>query len=260
MRKKAERSRQSGSCTVQRARVPIAEKKSMKKMNKVAAVLLAVAMAGSMAVPAFAAPEIGQSGGTPKLVEGNSSEGNVTSDTDVYNKVARSTVVSYSIDSSFEWSVPTNIVFESNSGDVTKKVTKETDGTGTTGAVNQDVIVSNSVLLGSYALGISVNSVDWSEETKGDFKLQYTDRNHVTSTIMYTVTPENGKEISADSSDEDKQFMTLPAGQLTDSKKLTFTLDRKVIEDGHENDTAVIAGDYTGKAVFVASCYYVPQS
>ena len=125
MRKKAERSRQSGAAPCS-GPGPHCRKMSMKKMNKVAAAVLAVAMVGSMAMPAFAVPDI----------VSNFTEATISGDA-VRTEQSAKTKLTYTIPESYKWSIPTEITFTKDDPSQTKLSTV---------SVSECYINKNSVL------------------------------------------------------------------------------------------------------------------
>ena len=166
---------------------PHCRKKSMKKMNKVAAAVLAVAMVGSMAVPAFAKD-------APAGTDATSAE-NLTKS--AYTKLT------YNIPQTYSWTIPNDITFTSDTG---------TD----TGAVG----VTNCYINNGATLNIAIAPADSEENatTEDAFVLDSTEG----AKYAYEVTKTNAQGTALA---KDDVVLTVTGGVAnTGTQNLTFTL------------------------------------
>ena len=197
---------------------PHCRKKSMKKMNKVAAAVLAVAMVGSMAAPAFAV---------------DAPNGSAADD----GKQATAKLT-YKVAESYTWEIHSEVVFtqENEVGiGVGKTIEQKKDSTG----ANNTVHVKSSVLEEGHSLVITVagNGEDGSATNlftikngeNGSKKLSYDVKAGTTA-----ITAPGGT------------VLTVQPGANEGSVDMAFTLHAT-------NDAAETAGTYTGNVVYTAN-------
>ena len=143
----------------------------MKKTNPVLAGLAAVALTATL-VPAFA---LAAEGTTPDT---------------------KSTTVKYTVEQSYEWSVPSDVTFAGNADSKTPEAVK----------------VTNNVIPNGMSLYINLG----------------TDPFEIMSGIdqrTYTVTDPSGKQLAPGAN-----VLAVPSGKSRDEKALTFNLDRLPVE------------------------------
>ena len=182
-------------------------------MNKVAAAVLAAAMVGSMAVPAFA---------------------DVADSSDIENQATGSTTVTYTVAQSYKWTVPNEVAFNATTKTLTGNVT-----------VKECIINEGATL--KIGIASTGNEVDDSNTTA--FKLKrYVDNNQKGNVIRtYKVKKTNSSDGDL-SQGAEVLNVTSGANSSGESLKqnLTFTLD----EDSTKFETA---GTYRGTLAFTAS-------
>ena len=193
---------------------PHCRKKSMRKMNKVAAAVLAVAMVGSMAVPAFA-------------VTGNDTAGDYTGATGESTKKERQTTVTYTIGSSYEWTIHDSV-----------DLTNETNHK----KVDQQVKVVHSVIPEDKKLQITVAG-------QGDNKeFEIKSESNTGSTVRtYTVESDQGTTTKTKINPNDTKTPVLEVGAGVDTKiaKVDFKLD-------NQTTASEIASTYVGNVTYTA--------
>ena len=196
-------------------------------MNKVAAAVLAAAMVGSMAVPAFAADA--------NTVYGyNDENGNYTQSAENASDNgtrSRQTVVKYTVTSAYEWTIHSEV-------DLGKSNT------------DQEVQVRKCVIPESTKLQITVKG----QGTNGAFEIKsqrsgtnsQTEDGDVTRT--YTVQSDSGKGSTKSNIDANGVVMEVDAGTNSKTAKVDFALEGLTGEN--ESETA---GSYKGTVIYTAN-------
>lgn len=189
----------------------------MKKMNKVAAAVLAVAMVGSMAVPAFAAASI---------------QGTVAATGGTDNNLTQygTTKLNFSLGESYNWQIPAEITLDTESK----------------AAVSSSVVVTDCVIDLDHTLTIKINPLKADGATQiGTFKLNTTVNGKADQAERgYKVEKTEGTTVTELKNSD--TVLTLESGKNSGSQSLTFTL----LDDQEEGKK--IAGDYTGYVKFTA--------
>lgn len=193
---------------------PHCRKKSMKKMNKVAAAVLAVAMVGSMAVPAFAK---------------DANDYNSETDTSSTQK-SRSTIVKYTVNSSYEWTIHT-------------QVDLGTDGK----KANNEVHVVHNVISEGKKLKITVAG----QGENGEFQIK---DNNGNGTVVRTYTVKSNQGDSAN--DDSKIAITTkvtPVLEVTSGTDAAFAkVDFAMEGVNSSNNESEKAGNYQGNVTYTA--------
>ena len=200
-------------------------------MNKVAAAVLAVAMVGSMAVPAFATES------TIQPSENNYASGNTT--------------VKYQVDQGFTWTIHSEINFGSNRADATKNTDNDNVITRNT---NNTVSVDTNTIPNDTKLVITVKGNGGGSETDNVTDTSFaikaaapTSGAGAEKTLSYTVT---SSKVTANDSDVAIQpkdaVLVVPAGTDKGSTNMTFVLNTGSTE-------SEFSGSYVGKLIYTAS-------
>lgn len=203
-------------------------------MNKLTAAVLAAAMLGSMAMPAFAEDT------TVQPVNGTT------------NSTTDNTVVKYEVTQGYTWKIHSEIDFgkdrTATQGTTTYDSTQQkiTNGDGNSKNV---VEVTKNVIPSGKKLVIKVQGNGGGTETTtsavaGEFKIKETASTNQ-KTLDYTVTSSaitaNSGNITAGSA-----VLTVEAGTNTGKTYMTFVLDTT-------SQDAEFAGSYEGRVVYTAS-------
>lgn len=173
--------------------------------------LVAMAVAATMVVPTI----------MPVMADGNN--------TTTVSGTTGTTTATYTVTSSYQWTVPTNITF-----------TDENNGTAQTGtvAVTENVISDNNKL----KITISGNGGGDGTAAVNTDQFRVSNGNHY---LNYTV----AKSSDSISLNAGSSVLEVAAGTNTGSQELTFTLDTSP----KGTDTAKVSGTYTGKIIYTAS-------
>ena len=215
---------------------PIAEKRMMKKMNKVAAAVLAVAMVGSMAVPALA-------------VDGSDYNAGGSSSNQAQN--ARNTTLTYTVRESYTWTIHDAIDFTQ-----TDNAGKGLGQSIVNGADTKNkVTVSDSTLKEGNVLQITAKGnggeVDATNATNTAFAIKNrTDTDTAgTNTLTYDVA--SSAKTGADSKvTTGGTVLVVKPGAKTGETDMTFTLHTATASESLKAETA---GTYQGYIIYTAN-------
>ena len=200
----------------------------MKLTKKAAALLLAASLAVSVcATPVFAEdnpPVINKPG-----VQDTTGEDVTTPATEKQACMQ----LKYTVTEGYTWSIPANIVFDSDHGVTAADMTEQ-----------GKVTVKNCKLKNGYTLKITMagNGGQYSKNTNGGFKVMTAEG----ATLDYTV--KKGTAPSLTDVISGKDILTIAAGTDKEEETLTFTLQTKK-DQGNYAETA---GEYIGYAIFTA--------
>ena len=192
-------------------------------MNKVTAAVLAAAMVGSMAMPAFAADTTGAITGTTDSTSGN-------------------TTVKYEVTQGYEWEIHTEIDFGSNrkNADTNKKITNGDGSSSNEVKVTKNTIPTGKKLVIKVQGNGGGDTTDTSTITDKSFTIK--DKSS-TATLSYTVTSsfKNGEVATGN------EVLSVNAGTAQGSTHMTFVLDTVAA------NSSEFAGSYEGKLIYTAS-------
>ena len=187
----------------------------MKKMNKVAAAVLAVAMVGSMAMPAFA-----KDAGAQEMTSGSTS---------TTLKQEGKTKLTYVIDESYSWKIPADTTFDKGNNK---------------GVVNGEVKVENCIINLDHTLTITIKPQDAKGNAIDSFQLN---TEVSTATKQAVMGYEVMKTTESAKVDVGGTVLTLKGGTNGATTKLSFTL-----KDDQDVGSKT-AGTYAGYVQFNAS-------
>lgn len=204
----------------------------MKLTKKAAALLLAASLAVSVcATPVFAenAPVTNNAGVQDSTI-GEKIEAN-----NINNPKQACTQLKYTVTEGYTWSIPKDIVFDSDHG-----VTKA-DMTS-----SGEVTVKNCRLKNGYNLKITIagNGGQYVTETTGGFKVKTKEG----AELPYTVNVKKEGETAGHDVVSDGQVLSIAAGKSETKADLTFTLKTYTTDP----NAAETAGEYIGYAIFTA--------
>lgn len=189
----------------------------MRKMNKVTAAVLAAAMVGSMAMPAFAV-------------------------TGTADPTTANTTVKYEVTQGYEWEIHTEIDFGSDrkNADTNKKITNGDGSSSNEVKVSKNTIPTGKKLVIKVQGNGGGNTTDTSSITDKSFKIK--DKNS-TATLSYTVTSsvKSGKVTTGN------EVLSVDAGTAEGNTYMTFVLDTVAA------NSSEFAGSYEGKLIYTAS-------
>ena len=193
----------------------------MRKMNKVTAAVLAAAMIGAMAVPAFA-EDTNQPG-----------KGSATVQT-----TSGSTLVKYSVTEEYEWTIHDVIDFDKDKGISTTVVqTQDTANKAAKVAVSTNKIGDGKHLV----IKVAGTSTEGFKVKNGDTELGYTITKTAEEQDGTAITPFTEKVLALNG-----EVLKLAAGTNTGEASLKFTLTTT-------SNKAETAGDYKDTLTYTAS-------
>ena len=202
-------------------------------MNKVAAAVLAVAMVGSMAVPAFATDSTMQPSESNNYASGN-------------------TTVKYQVDQGFTWTIHSEINFGKNRTGATENTEGAhviTRNTNNTVSVDKNTIPNDTKLVITVKGNGGGNEVTNVTNTAFAIKAAAPENGvGAEKTLSYTVTSTkvNADDKTATTIDPKDAVLVVPAGTDQGSTSMTFILDTG-------KTASEFSGDYVGKLIYTAS-------
>ena len=190
----------------------------MKLKKNLAAAVLAAAMVASLTTPVFAA---------------DNEDG------------TKSTLLTYNVAQEYLWSIPSDVTFseEQNASGATGTI----EGTYEKADENAVVVTKNVIGIGK-TLKITVEG----DGENNAFTIKTSGAN--AKVLNYAITLKKADdELQYGELGTDKVVLSIPAGTNSGEQILKFTLTTKATDNNNTTNPAVIAGNYTGNAVFTAT-------